>query len=280
MGGFTLGGVLGRFRKLSWIVWLATTCLGIAEIEPAPDADVAVVLRRMADRARQVAQDTNAPIVMYTTLSSSETLDDSGAVRRAKEKVYHVSLRRGITHNRLISIDGRSLTADESAVQSEKEKRWRDTYAGGRGGSMMERMDQLVNERLLSRFEFSVVGRERVRDRICWVLDFRPQPGDLPEDRLMDRVINLLRGRVWVSVEHDEIVRADVKTVGPLKLWGGMLGSLETFQLHLDRDRSVLGAWYNRHAEVTVRARRLFTPVHVRLREVASDVRRWVDPAP
>lgn len=38
-----------------------------------------------------------------------------------------------MTHNRLMSIDGRPLTADESAVQSEKEKRWRDTYAGGRG---------------------------------------------------------------------------------------------------------------------------------------------------
>ena len=78
----------------------------------------------------------------------------------------------------------------------------------------------------------------------------------------MDRVINLLRGRIWVSVDSDEIVRADVKTEGTLKLWGGMLGSLESFQLHLDRDRSALGVWYNRHAEGTVRARKLFSMIH------------------
>lgn len=260
------------------MIWMASSFLAVAAMEPAGDVDVTALLRRMADRARAVARDTNAPIYVYKTVSAYETLDGDGAVKRSKEKVYQVTLRHGMTHNRLMSIDGRPLTADESAVQSEKEKRWRDTYAGGRGGSMMERMDQLVNERLLSRFEFTAVGRERVKDHWCWVLDFGPRAGELPEDRLMDRVINLLRGRIWVSVDSDEIVRADVKTEGTLKLWGGMLGSLESFQLHLDRDRSALGVWYNRHAEVTVRARKLFSMIHVRLREISSDMRRWTEP--
>jgi hypothetical protein len=261
-------------------IWLMSTCLGMAGIEPVADVDVAVLLRRMAERAREVAKDTNLPIVVYKNLSYFETLDASGAVRRTKEKLYQVTLRRGMTHNRLVAIDGRPLTAGESEVQSEKEKRWRDTYAGAKGGSMAERMDALVNERLLSRFEFTVAGRDSVRDRPCWVLDFKPRTGDLPEDRLIDRVINLLHGRVWVSMEEHEIVRADVKTEGGLKLWGGVLGSLETFQLHLDRDRSQLGVWYPRHAEVTVRARRLFSPMHVRLREISSDVQRWLEPVP
>lgn len=251
----------------------------MAGMEPAPNVDVAAVLRRMAERARAVAQDPHAGLFVYKALSAYETLDASGAVRRTKEKTYQVTLRQGMTHNRLIAVDGQPLTAEESAVQSEKEKRWRDTYAGGRGGSVMERMDQLMNERLLARFEFVVAGRERVRDKDCWVLDFHPRAGELPEERLIDRVINLLHGRIWVSVGDDEIVRATANTEGVLKLWGGMLGSLESFRLHLDRDRSDYGVWYNRHTEVTVRARRLFSAIHLRLRETASDLRPLEDAA-
>ena len=185
-----------------------------------------------------------------------------------------------MTHNRLVMVDGRPLTPEESAVQSEKEKRWRDAYAGGKGGSMVERMDQLVNTNLIQRYDFSVVGRERVRDRECWVLDFRPHAGELPVERLIDRVLNLLRGRVWISVADDEIVRAEVRTEGTLRLWGGFLGSLESFRLHLEREPSEFGPWYNRHAEVTVRARKLFTSIHARLREIGSDVRLDVRQAP
>ncbi len=270
--GFTLRIVLSPWRIgfVAW--WLATACVQ-AEHAPVADVDVPALLRRLVERARAVAQDTNAPVYVYKSVSMYETLDSAGAVRRAKEKIYEVTLRQGMTHNRLVAVDGRSLTDTESGVLSEKEKRWRDTYAGGRGGSVMDRMDHLVNERLMERFAYTAVGRERIRDRDCIVLDFGPRAGALPEDRLIDRVINLLRGRIWVAMDEDEIVRADVRTDGTLRLWGGMLGSLESLRLHLDRDRSPHGVWYLRHTEVTVRARRLFSLVHVRLREIGSDVR-------
>ncbi len=249
------------------------------EARAGDDLDVGAVLRRMSERAEAVAMATNGAYG-YSIASYAETLDGSGGVKTSKEKAYEVTLLQGMTHNRLTAINGRPLTPAESEVQSEKERRWRETYAGGRGGSRMERMDQLVNEGLFSRFEFTLIGRESTRGHPCWILEFRPRSEDLPEERLIDRVINLLHGRVWVSVEEAEIVRAEVGTAGTLKLWGGLLGSLETFRLHLDRDRGEEGIWYNRHTEVTVRARRLFSPIHVRLREIAGDIRRLDTPTP
>lgn len=242
-------------------------------MESVSGVDAQAILRRMVERARFVAGDTNRPACVYTNTSRMETLDSSGVVKRAKEKIYEVTVVQGMTQNRVVAVDGRWLSADEIHAQSEKEKRWRDTYAGGKGGSPLERMDQLVNERLVQRFEYTVVGRERLRDRVCWVLDFHPRSADLPEERLMDRVINLLHGRLWIDMAEDEIVRADVHTEGTLRLWGGFLGSLETFQLHLDREKSAFDVWYNRHAEVTVRARKLFSLVHVRLREFGGGFR-------
>jgi len=240
----------------------------VPPLEPA-----STILARMTERARQVAGDTSGPVCVYRSLSLMETLDGSGEVRRSREKVYEVTLRQGVTHNRVLAVDGRTLSEDESRAASEKEKRWRDSYAGERGGSMADRMDQLVNDQLVARYEFRTVAREAVRGIDSWVLEFRPKPGDLPADRLIDRVLNLLHGRVWISVAEAEVVRAEVWTQGTLRLWGGFLGSLEFFRLHLDREPTAIGPWFNRHAEITVRGRKLFTTMHVRLREIGGDVR-------
>lgn len=239
--------------------------------------DVPALLQRMAARSKAVAEATQVPAYVFRKQSLNETLDEDGSVRRSKEKLYEVTILRGMTHNRLVSIDGRPLSAEESAALSERERRWRETYSAGRGegggGSGADRMDQIVNERLFARFEFADEGRESVRGRRCVILGFRPRAGDLPEDRLMDRVINLFRGKIWVDQEEAEIVRADVATEGVLRVWGGVLGSLERFELHLDRERSEYGVWYNRHAEIRVRARRLFSLVAMRVREIGSALR-------
>jgi hypothetical protein len=239
--------------------------------------DVPVLLDRMVVRARAVAAATNEPPYVFRKQAVNDTLDGEGEVKRSKEKVYEVTLLRGMTHNRLVSVDGVRLSAEESVALSEKERRWRETYSSGRGesggGSGAERVDQLVNEKLMGRFEFTAEGWETVRGRRCVVLAFRPKAGDLPEERLMDRVINLFRGRVWVDEEEAEIARAEVATEGTMRVWGGVLGSLERFELHLDRERSRFGVWFNRHAEIRIRARRLFSLVSMRVREIGSDLR-------
>jgi hypothetical protein len=274
------------FRILPWVAAFMAVVAGAAPTPPPspepgavagptvpPLEPASTILARMTERARQVAGDTSGPVCVYRSLSLMETLDGSGAVRRSREKVYEVTLRQGVTHNRVLAVDGRTLSEDESRAASEKEKRWRDSYAGERGGSMADRMDQLVNDELVARYEFKTVAREAIRGIDAWVLEFRPKPGDLPADRLIDRVLNLLHGRVWISVAEAEVVRAEVWTQGTLRLWGGFLGSLEFFRLHLDREPTAIGPWFNRHAEITVRGRKLFTTMHVRLREVGGDVR-------
>ncbi|MBL9136797.1 MAG: hypothetical protein JNK85_13050 [Verrucomicrobiales bacterium] len=231
------------------------------------------VIRRMIERSKAVSANTNAPVCLFDKLAVYETLDSGGMVKRAKEKLYEVTIRAGMTSNHLVAVEGRRLSTEESVILSEKERRWRDSYAGGRGGGTTERMDDIVNEQLFSRFEIRCVGRERVRDRRCLVLDLKPKAGELPSDRLMDRVINLLNGQLWVDESEFEIVRAEVRTVGTLRLWGGVLGSLEFLQLHVDRERSVFGVWYNRHFEVNLRGRKLFSPMLIRAREIGSRIR-------
>ena len=246
--------------------------------EPAPNADPPAVLRRVAERARTIATATNIPAASFRKLSISEFLDTDGEVRRATEKVYEVTLRRGMPQNRLVAVDGHELGAEESAQRSAGERRWREAYAGGGNSSPLDRMDRLVNDRLFARFEFSIAGRETVRGHSCVIIAFEPRPGPLPEERLIDRVINLLHGRIWVAENEDEIARIEAHTEGTLNLWGGILGRLEEFRLRLERDRGAPGIWFNRRTEAVVRARKLFSTVNFRLREVGGDPRTL--PAP
>ena len=69
-------------------------------------------------------------------------------------------------------------------------------------------------------------------------------------------------------------------TVGAMRVWGGLLGSLEKFELHLDRERSDVGVWFNRHAEISIRARKLFSSFGMLVREVGSDLRPVDTPEP
>lgn len=254
-----LGGVFGSLAETG------------APEGPLPEASQ--VVRRMIERSKAVSADTHAPVCHFDKLAVYETLDTDGMVKRSKEKMYLVTIRAGMTSNQLVAVEGRRLLSEESEILSEKERRWRDSYSAGRGGGSTERMDDIVNEKLFSRFEIQCVGREKIRDRRCLVLDLKPKAGDLPTDRLMDRVINLLHGRLWVDESESEIVRAEVRTVGTLRLWGGVLGSLESLQLHVDRERSGFGVWYNRHFEVNLRGRKLFSPMLIRAREIGSRIR-------
>ena len=237
-------------------------------------AEAEAVIRRVIERARAVGADTNAPLAVFDKLSVYETLASDGRVKTSKEKRYEVSIRRGMTHNKLVSVDGRRLSDEESAAQSEKERRWREAYAATRSGGGTERMDQILNEQLFARFELALAGRERVRGHDCVVVALSPKPdGEPPDDRLMDRVINLLHGRIWIDEAESEIVRGEVETKGVMRMWGGVLGSLESFRMHVDRDRGVGGIWFNRHLEVAVKGRKLFSPISMRARELGSGLR-------
>lgn len=268
------------FRSLQRLFWFLLLA-GHSAVTSGADGALTVseILDRMVKRAAEISRQTNAPIYVFDKLARIETLNSDGEVKRSKEKLYRVTVINGMTRNQLVAVDGRALASQESDILSDTERRWRDKYSTGPGQSPADRMEDLVNEGLISRFEFTLDSEEEVRNRSCYVLVFKPRTEGLPDGRLIDRVINLLHGRVWVDKTDFEIVKADVRTEGTMRLWGGLLGTLHSFQLHLDRERSPDGHWFNRLTEVNAHGRRLFSTFRMRLREFGSDFRPVGAPA-
>jgi hypothetical protein len=270
----------GRFQP--WVAALFSaailSCAALAGIAPPAEAssveipDAQALVQKVVARAKAVSEDAALPTVTYTNVSLYQTFAPSGDVKRTKEKTYRVTLAQGMTQNELIAIDGLPLAPGDQAALSEKERKWRDAYAAGRDGTAPRRMDQVINEKLFARFDLRVSGQTTLRGHRCWVIELGPRASPPPEERLMDRVFNRLTGRAWVDLATHEIVRVEAHTEGPLRLWGGILGALESFQIHLDREDAGRGVWYNRHLDVTVRGRRLFTPLWMRANEVAGPV--------
>lgn len=225
--------------------WCLVGTGAVSALEDGSQPDVPAVLERLVTRARQVSALTNAPTYVYEKRGLYEFRRPDGSLRHLKEKVYEVRLYRGMTRNRLIRVDSRELAPEESQRETEGERRWRSAYTAGRTAFRDERMEDVLNKDLLARFEFQFEGRELVRGRPTISLTFRPKSADLPNERLIDRVINKLEGRIRVDEGDDEIVQAEARTVGRLRLWGGLLGTLDFFQLRLDRERAASGVWYN-----------------------------------
>lgn len=244
------------------------------------EPDPTEILRQVAARARAVSGDAQAPWFAYPKVSVHQHLASDGAVKDVREKQYQVTLVRGMTHNRLMAVDGRSLSESESLERSERERQWRESFAAGKRGSATDRLDALVNEEFIARFQFTWTGRETVRERSCHVLHFQPRSGPLPEERLMDRVLHRLHGRIWVDETTYELARVEAATVGVLRVWGGLLGSLESLQFHLEREATDFGVWFNRHLEVEVRGRRLFSHLWIRARESAGPLQPLPSPPP
>lgn len=254
------------------LLFLIATANGRAAEASLPD--VHELLGRMVERARAVGSETNLLVHHFTKTSWYEKLDAAGSVTSVKEKRYDVVLFRGLPHNRLVSVDGQPLNGEESEKRTEGERKVRNRFSASGSARGDESVSALINEDLAARFDFQVERREVLSGRPSLVVTFRPKAGPLPVNRLADRVINLLHGTIWVDEAEAEVARAQVRTEGTLRLWGGFLGSVEQVEFEVGRARAPAGAWYNQHGLFTVRGRKLWETIHFRARELATDLRQ------
>ena len=80
---------------------------------------------------------------------------------------------------------------------------------------------------------------------------------DVPVKQMTDKVLNRLSGVVWVDETEFEVVKLDVHLTEKVSMWGGLLGSMETFQMSLLRARSQEGVWFNQSFNLALEGRRL-----------------------
>jgi hypothetical protein len=207
-----------------------------AALADAPLPEGNAFVRGLADRERQRAEllDTYT----YDIVSVREDLDDKGQVARRRTQAHETFFVGGRPVRRLVSEDGRPLDAKQ---QAEADREVADQVKAIRKGQTAEEGQRSRLVIILDRFDFRSTGREDVEGRPAIVLDFVPQPGK--RDVKGDAALRNLVGRLWVDEAEREIVRAEIRNRGPIKLAWGLGATVSSLESRTDYRKVDGAAW-------------------------------------
>lgn len=139
-------------------------------------------------------------------------------------------------------------------------------------GRAVNRKDIRLDDDLLGRFTFTIIGRETVNGRSALVLEFEPKPGKLPERSFRDKFINKAAGRVWIDEEDYAVAKADLRLIDKVNVVGGLVGAVWRFEYRFDRERTPEGLWFTRQVRWHLEGREVFARRTVDYFEERTDV--------
>ena len=226
------------------------------------------VTRRMLKHAQTVAESEQGPQYTYEKRTLLEQLDGAGQPATLEEKLYQVRLIRGLPFNRLIKIQGRELTPEESKRQDAKEEKFQQQFVSADRRKLAARKQALVTPELLARYQFAVKERVVLSNRPTLVVTFKPRDEELPARSVEDKILNRLTGTLWIDEAEADTARVQANLVDSVTVgWMGWMGSLTRCDLSLTRQRMPDGVWINDRMTLFVQYRKLITSQRFRLTE-------------
>jgi hypothetical protein len=211
-----------------------------AQTSSAPLPPLEVVMQRALERAT-MEDDNDREFnrqYHYSRVRVTDFRNASGELKSHEEK----DTEEGVRTNSSPTI------APMAAPQPvEKDAPVSETHSNIHGKALRVKDYSLTN--LVSRFQFTLVGRETVNGRPALVLDFKPAAKDLPVNSYKDHFINKAAGRLWVDEADYAIARGDIHLTQQVDVLGGLVGAIWKFTYSFDRERTPEGLWFSRHVD-------------------------------
>jgi hypothetical protein len=257
--------VAGGVRLLAPLA-LLTQCFADPPLPP-----LATVLNAVVRQSEKESENERAfnQRYDYTRTKVTEYRNGKGELKKREERIIAnhpsavpVAFRTPPTASRT----GPNLGGEKSEAVS-------DTRSNVRGKAF-EKKDFSLNDDLLGRFEFDLVGRNTINGRPTLVLEFKPAKKNLPERSIKDRFINKAAGRIWVDEADSIIAKADVHLTESVYVVGGLVGAVWKFHYSFDRERTSDGLWFTRTVDWHLEGREVVLRRAIDYHEGKSDVRK------
>jgi hypothetical protein len=175
--------------------------------------DAAEIVRRSLGRDPVPAR---AKDYTYTETSIERSFDKQGKGKETKREVSEVFFAYGEQFERVISRNGKPVTASEEEKQqrklaSEVEKQ-RKKMESAKDPSAFDkrqlRQRELAKE-VPKAFDFHILREEAYQGRPVWVIDAKPKAGYRPPND-QAKLLTKIRGTLWVDKSEYQWVKADV----------------------------------------------------------------------
>ncbi len=205
----------------------------------------------------------------FRELEIERKLDGAGRVKDTETKLYDVTPMAGSTVRRLVTTNGKELSASEREkedrrVQKEVEEKLRQqekrkknqAQAAQRNADDNDEEDERVTILNFLRIsEATSLRRENFRGHDVLAFDFEPRKGFQPQNR-SEKIVSKLAGTIWIDEQANQIVRLEARLIDSYKIAGGMLASISPSTAFVFEQEKVNNeVWLPSFAEVNLSAR-------------------------
>lgn len=248
--------------------------LPLAASDALPKADE--VLQQAIERAKWEREHKVGEDWVSAKRNVDQKLNKEGEVEETTERFYEPVLIQGKPFSRLVAKNGKPLSDDDRKKEAERERKFRENLNKAAKQSKAEDDDDDVelNEELIRRYNFTVIRREAVGERIAFLLTFLPRAGvKLPEKKHMDRILNRLEGQVWIDAQNYALLKVDMHLTEPTTLMAG-LGSVRSLDFLIELMPVAPDVLVPRRLALSFEGRQLFKSVRVKQTGDFTDYRR------
>jgi hypothetical protein len=244
-----------------------------AAADEMPALTPSEIVQKALERAKSSDERVTSHDYVYNRHTLNETLDDQGRLKERKEKLFEVELQSGLSHQKLVELNGQPIPAEELKKQAERELAARQKQpADAKPPKVWSDTESLLTSDLVAKYNMTLVDRKLFNGRDTYVLAFQPK-SNLPVRKFNDRVLNHVAGTIWIDAAEFEVARVQARLQSEVTLWGGMIGVVRTGSYTVERTRMPDGAWFDKFSRGVFEGRKLLEPMLIRTRCEFSNFR-------
>jgi hypothetical protein len=181
--------------------------------------------------AQQKASLKTAKQYIFRSLHTEQDLDSHGTVKKTSTEERENFWVNGVFISKLLSRDGKPLSADELNKQSERidkriaEVREREAKAAAESPQKKRDTEEVTFARFLELGAFSNPRRVTLNGRETIAVDYNGDPKAKTRS-LLEGAIHDLAGTVWVDEQDHALVRVEGHFFDDFKIGGGLLADI------------------------------------------------------
>ena len=195
--------------------------------------------------------------------------DGQGNISEEDQGDYEVEPIDGVPFERRLTVGNRPLSDEEQRWEQERLTNFREELHQLRTEAADDEEAIRFNQELAERYVFVLEQEELYRNRPTYRVSFHPRSDDLPVRRRIDYALNKASGTVWIDRETYEAARVEFELIDKVRLWWGMLGTINHARGSVDRRPALDDTWVRVQFETYSDTRAVFK------RTRRSEFRQW-----